>query len=294
MPSSYLFINGLRVHYLHWNLRESGRRVLLLHGLGSNARAWERLAPVLSGKGLAPLAPDLRGHGLTDRPDGDYGLPLFVRDLAALIEAAGLEGPVLCGHAWGGLLALEYAAQHAFGPLAPAAVVLVEGGLIQLAGAAETDWERARPLLDPPRWDGLPLPELLKVLARPGQRWQPDEEAIGMLLANVEIGEDELAFSRLSRAHQAQLVQAMRAHPTYERFERIRCPVLAVLAKPGLPRTPGEEAYLQLKQQSLAVAQEKIQAFRFHWIPGSVHDLPLQRPGELGELIAGFITSLQA
>src|SRR3990172_1189951 len=100
MNSSYFLLNGLRVHYLHWNLGDAGRPVVLLHGLASNARIWELVAPELVLAGLVPLAPDLRGHGLTDKPDGDYGFETYRRDLLAFLDAAQVERPVLVGHSW--------------------------------------------------------------------------------------------------------------------------------------------------------------------------------------------------
>src|SRR5512133_1636959 len=128
MPSSYLFLNDLRVHYLHWNLEDGGQPAVLLHGLASNARIWERTVPFLTQNGLVPLAPDGRGHGLTDKPDGDYGFDTFQGDLAAFINATHMERPLLIGHSWGAALALYYAARVAVGPRAPLGLVLVDGG----------------------------------------------------------------------------------------------------------------------------------------------------------------------
>src|SRR4030067_3617862 len=102
MNSSYLFINNLRVHYLSWNQDEGGRPGVLMHGLGSNARLWELVAQELGGQDLMLFAPDLRGHGLTDKPDGEYGFATFRRDLLAFIDAFPLERPVMVGYGWGG------------------------------------------------------------------------------------------------------------------------------------------------------------------------------------------------
>lgn len=44
--SSYLLLNGLRFHYLNWG--GLGRPVVLLHGLASNARIWDLVAPRLA------------------------------------------------------------------------------------------------------------------------------------------------------------------------------------------------------------------------------------------------------
>ena len=52
------------------------------------------------------MAPDLRGYGLTSAPDAieAYDLDTLTGDLAALLDAKGIEKAVFCGHDWGGLI----------------------------------------------------------------------------------------------------------------------------------------------------------------------------------------------
>ena len=49
-----------------------GQPLVLLHGLASNARIWDGVAPRLVGAGLRVVALDLRGHGESDQPDDGY------------------------------------------------------------------------------------------------------------------------------------------------------------------------------------------------------------------------------
>ena len=63
----YAAVNGVRLHY-----RETfGERgpLLCLHGITPNARAWDALAAELA-PDYRVLAPDLRGRGESDKPDG--------------------------------------------------------------------------------------------------------------------------------------------------------------------------------------------------------------------------------
>jgi pimeloyl-ACP methyl ester carboxylesterase len=170
--SSYLFTNNLRVHYLKWGSLTIERPVLLLHGLASNARIWELAAPRLAQAGLRPLAWDGRGHGLSDAPDGDYGFDTYLRDLSAFIETCGLERPLLVGHSWGGLLALDYAARRPVGPRAPAGIVLVDGGMNQFDDSG-LSWEEVRERLTPPRLAGTPLAEFMQLLQQYSRRRLP-------------------------------------------------------------------------------------------------------------------------
>jgi pimeloyl-ACP methyl ester carboxylesterase len=204
--SSYLFINDLRLHYLHWNLADGSPLLVLLHGLASNARIWERVAPHLVNRGLALIAPDARGHGLTDKPDGDYTTETFTRDLAAFLGTFEIERTILVGHSWGAMLALEYASRFSYGPRAPGGVVLVDGGTIQL-DAAGLAWEQMRNRLTPPRLAGTPLQAFLAQLNGHNPRWQPDNRAIQIISANFDVSEQETITPRLSFEHHMQIVR---------------------------------------------------------------------------------------
>ena len=57
--------------------------VLALHGLASNARWWDLVAARLSPRWRV-LAPDLRGHGRSDRPEAGYSFAEVVEDLRGL------------------------------------------------------------------------------------------------------------------------------------------------------------------------------------------------------------------
>jgi pimeloyl-ACP methyl ester carboxylesterase len=291
MPSSYLYINNLRVHYLHWNLGSGSRPVVLLHGLASNARIWELVAPYLGEAGVEILAPDGRGHGLTDKPDGDYGFTTFTQDLAAFINACDLERPLLVGHSWGANLALDYAARVSIGGRAPAGIVLVDGGMIQLDAIPGNTWEATERRLAPPRLAGMRSEDFLERLQN-NSHWQPDEDMIQIILANFEISPEETIAPRLSFERHMQIVRAMWEFKTYERYEHLHCPVLLLPARPAPPVSEAETAFLQLKEQGAAHLLSRHPGVALHWMEDSIHDIPLQRPAELSDLIAGFSNAI--
>jgi pimeloyl-ACP methyl ester carboxylesterase len=288
MGSSFLFLNDIRAHYLQWGRASSGQPVLLLHGLASNARIWDGVAPKLLEAGLEPIAPDARGHGLTDKPDGDYGIEIFLRDLLTFIDAAHLDKPILVGHSWGGMLALEYAARFPIGARAPAGLVLVDGGFTQMDQFPGATWELMRERLTPPKLAGTPVEVFLSMLGAAPQKWQPDDQAIQAILANFEISADETIFPRLSFEHHMQILRSIWEHQTYARFERVRCPVLVIPASPPGPLNADDQAFLEFKRKGVAQAQSKMSDLRVHWMDDTIHDIPLQRPAELASLIAGF------
>jgi pimeloyl-ACP methyl ester carboxylesterase len=295
MPSSYLLIDDLRVHYLHWNLQDDGRPAVLLHGLASNARIWELVAPHLAQAGLVLLAPDARGHGLTDKPHGNYGFETFSRDLHTFIEIANLEKPLLVGHSWGASLALDYAARFPTGPRAPSGLVLVDGGLTQLDDEPGATWEATRDQLAPPRLAGMPLAEFMQLLENDSagsSGWKPGEQDIPIILANLEIGEDETIAPHLTFERHMQIVRAMWEFKTYERYRRVRCPVLAVPAAPAQPYSPEQAATQARKERGIERLRQVVERVELRWMADSIHDLPLQRPVELAQAVAGFAASL--
>jgi len=292
MPSSYLYLNGLRVHYLHWNLGGGGRPVVLLHGLASNARIWELVAPHLAAVGLEVIAPDGRGHGLTDKPEDGYDFETYYRDLSALTNALDLENALLVGHSWGANLALDYTARLPVGPRAPAGIVLVDGGMTQLDQVPNATWESMRQRLEPPRLAGMPLEELLTRMQNPGDKWQPDDGAIQIILANFDVSAEETISPKLSYEHHMQIVRALWEFKTYERYERLRCPTLLIPARPALPYSEPEREFLASKERGIQFLSGRFPNIQVHWMQDSVHDIPLQRPAELAGLVLEFVATL--
>jgi len=292
MNSSYLFANQLRVHYLRWDSDGQQRPVLLLHGLASNARIWELVGPHLAELGWPAIAPDARGHGLTDKPDGDYGFKTFRGDLLALIDILNLERPLLVGHSWGAAIALDYAAQFPAGPRAPAGVILVDGGVMQLDDVPGATWEETRERLTPPRLGGMPADEFLNRITTWTSQWGSDEHIPQIVLGNFEIGEDETIWPRLTFERHMQIVRAMWEFKTYDLIGRLRCPALAALAVPPQPRSERDEQFLALKERGVERAQAALPGLQVHWMQDSVHDIPLQYPAKLAELIAVFASQV--
>ena len=98
----------------------------------SSARIWDFTAPILA-EHFRVLAVDQRGHGLSDKP-GSYTFDDVTGDLAAFIEALGLERPVIAGHSWGAGVVLRFAADH---PGTPAAIALIDGGFVERSSSPD-------------------------------------------------------------------------------------------------------------------------------------------------------------
>jgi pimeloyl-ACP methyl ester carboxylesterase len=89
-----------------------GPPVVLLHGWPDSHRLWRNTVPALVGAGYQVIAPDLRGMGDSDRPDGvdNYAIPFLAGDVLGVLDHLGHERAHVIGHDWGSALAWATAA----------------------------------------------------------------------------------------------------------------------------------------------------------------------------------------
>lgn len=103
LKRSAVLPNGLRLAYVEMG-DPDGVPILLLHGFTDSARSWSFTAPYLA-TGFRVIAPDLRGHGHSDQPEGCYTIPELANDVRFLIEVLDLAPTHVVGHSLGGRLA---------------------------------------------------------------------------------------------------------------------------------------------------------------------------------------------
>jgi pimeloyl-ACP methyl ester carboxylesterase len=91
-----------------------GEMFILLHGFPEGAESWSRQLPVLARAGYLAVAPDMRGYGMTDAPEGvqSYAVDHLVDDTRALIQAFGKSDAHVAGHDWGAVVAWYFAGTH--------------------------------------------------------------------------------------------------------------------------------------------------------------------------------------
>jgi pimeloyl-ACP methyl ester carboxylesterase len=104
----------------------SGPAVLLLHGLGSDATTWEPVIDDLA-KRYTVIAPDLLGHGRSDKPRADYSLGGYANGMRELLTILGIDKVTVVGHSFGGGVAMQFAYQ--FPERTERLVLVATGGL---------------------------------------------------------------------------------------------------------------------------------------------------------------------
>jgi pimeloyl-ACP methyl ester carboxylesterase len=103
---------GHRISYDSYG--KGGRVLVLVHGLLMNRRMYEPLAPYLAQRGNRVICVDLLGHGRSDRPEDLrlYSMPLFARQVVALLDHLELTAAVVGGTSLGANVGLELAVRH--------------------------------------------------------------------------------------------------------------------------------------------------------------------------------------
>jgi len=258
--------------------------ILALHGLASNARWWDLVAERLAPR-FRVIAVDLRGHGLSDRPETGYDFATVSRDLAELLDQVHPAPVVAAGHSWGASVVLEFGVDY---PDRTRAVVCVDGGATDMKAYFGPDWTMAEQMMKPPQLTGL-TPETIRrwMDSSPISEGSDSGTAAAILLGNFEddgSGQGTLR-PRLELAHHMQIARELYELDGYALMARLACPVLLVPAG-----HPDHEDLPKVRAMEHARAVLGDRA-RITWVDG-VHDIPVQRPDEVAAAIASFVDEL--
>ena len=118
----FIVAGDLTFHYVQWG--ERGSPVVCVHGITANAFCFQAFADDLA-QDHRVFAYDLRGRGDSDKPEHGYSVPIHAADLAELIDALGLERPIIIGHSSGAWIGLYFAAHY---PEKLSKLVLIDAG----------------------------------------------------------------------------------------------------------------------------------------------------------------------
>jgi pimeloyl-ACP methyl ester carboxylesterase len=111
-------------HDMAYRMEGQGPALLLLHGIAGSSRTWRDVIPRLTDH-FTVIAPDLMGHGQSEKPVGDYSLGSFASGIRDLLEVLGIDRVSVIGQSFGGGVAMQLAYQH---PEKCERLVLVDSG----------------------------------------------------------------------------------------------------------------------------------------------------------------------
>jgi 3-oxoadipate enol-lactonase len=263
MPFRY--VNGIHLRYESWGVGSAP--LVLLHGLGSSADDWFLQLPAFAPHYLC-VAVDLRGHGLSDKPEGRYSVGLFASDVAELLRDLALTPAHILGLSLGGMVAQQVAIAQ---PAAVRSLVLIN----TLPGL----WPPARQIvrvgvrrLSRP-WR---RPDMAQVAARIAADLFPDP-ASGFMRAQVEArmaANDPAAYRRATLA-------VARFWPGAA-LRRLTCPALIIAG----------EADRVVPSVYQARLRKALPHARFVAIPAAGHACNIDRPEVVNAAVLEFLSNV--
>lgn len=117
--------------------------LVFIQGVGSDLSSWKKVRHFFHKKGFSTLALDLRGHGLSDRPNSvkDYKLEYFAKDVYKVIKTEKIRRFVLIGYCFGGIIAIKF---HELFPSLSKSYILIN-----------TSYKARKPLRMLDKWSSL-------------------------------------------------------------------------------------------------------------------------------------------
>jgi pimeloyl-ACP methyl ester carboxylesterase len=93
-----------------YRIAGSGPAILLIHGIGDNSTTWNAIQAKLAQR-FTVIAPDLLGHGRSDKPRADYSVAAYANGMRDLLSVLEIERVTVVGHSLGGGVGMQFAYQ---------------------------------------------------------------------------------------------------------------------------------------------------------------------------------------
>jgi pimeloyl-ACP methyl ester carboxylesterase len=259
-----------------------GPTILLIHGITNSCRTWEPAMTRLA-RDYDVIAPDLPGHGDSDRHRGDHSIgahACMVRDLLRILE---VDRVTVVGHSLGGGIAMQFAYQ--FPEMTERLGVVSSGGLgrdvsFLIRSAALPFAEQVLPLLTAKRLLDAGS-AVAGALARVGLRPGADLAEISRGIASLGDTERRAAFVRTVRSVMSPFGQRVTANDRLYLAEGTPTLIVWGDRDPIIPVDHGHDAHSRLPHARLEIFE------------GSGHFPQLDDPERFAELLADFVASTE-
>lgn len=260
-------INGLNLNVV---VEGEGAPVLLLHGFPDSNYLWRDVIPFLVDSGYRVIAPDQRGFGTSDAPEGKehYDMDLIASDAIAVLDTLKIQKAKLVAHDWGAMIGWllagtyperfeSYTAVSVGHPKAYASAGFEQKRkgwyvlFFQLGGIAEKvfmadDWSLFRKTVN----DHPEMDHWIEDLSRPGR------------------------LTAAMNWYRANLTKLWKAD-----FPRVRIPVFGIWSTDDVA----------LAEDQMINSAEYVDAqWRYERLEGVSHWVPVDAPGTLGRLLVDF------
>jgi pimeloyl-ACP methyl ester carboxylesterase len=288
--SEYLVVRGIRQHFLRAGSGEQA--IVLVHGNSHCGGVWAPLAAALADDGHTVIAPDLRGHGWTEKPEGGYDWGSLRDDVVGLVKTLELHSILFVGHSRGGGVALLSAA---------ATPERTRGAVV---------YEPTVPVQPGPNGEPAPVsepPRIGEMIERTGRRRQsfPDRGALaahyrqsdGFRAWREDYFQAFLHYGTSERPdHTAEPCVPPRAAARlfeatfgFDAWHDVRCPDLPVLALYG-----DQSGRIRPDQDPAAGVRTMFPRCDVRVMQEATHTGPMEHPDEFERLIREFAARLGA
>jgi pimeloyl-ACP methyl ester carboxylesterase len=273
----HLTLHGQRIAYLEAG---EGPPLLLIHGIAEAAWAWEVIMPALAREHRV-IAPDLLGHGRSDKPRGDYSLgnqATLMRDVMISLD---IERATLVGHSLGGGITMQFAYQYP--ERCERMVLIASGGLgkdvtfvLRSLGLPGADLVAPLVLSNTTRDMILGT---ARWLGRRGLKASPGQKAMWRSYESLTEPTTRTAFIATVRAvidQRGQTVSAM------ERLYLAHAmPTMLIWGEKDriIPVSHARDAHQEMPGSRLEI------------IPGAGHSVQLEKPERVSELMLDFLAT---
>lgn len=259
--------DGTKIFY-----KEDGKGtppIILVHGWTMNSYVWQKTIPYLS-KHYRTIAPDLKGHGASDKPQARYTLKEYAEELNQLADKTVFkEKFILCGHSMGGMIGLTYGTDSNFSKRLKGLVLC----------------NTSHKMKDNPGMKGL-IDALKKGLLGPRKAASETINQTGFNLKfireNKEFFKDFVSETAKCPEHVAIscLESWVREYDVTDKLGQIDVPVLIITSDTDGQIDPKNSQYMKehIKNSELAVLKPQIG-----------HHTMLESPEEFNKTVKGFI-----
>jgi pimeloyl-ACP methyl ester carboxylesterase len=273
---------SLHGHEVFYRRAGSGPVMVLVHGMAGNSATWQPLIDELADH-FTVVAPDLPGHGRSDKPRGDYSLGAHASFLRDLLHQLELGPATVVGQSLGGGITMQFAYQHP--ELCQRLVLVGSGGL------------------------GDEVSGLLRALALPGAEYVLPA-AFVPVIGNVVNGAARLV-GKIGLHPSPELVQMWRAYSSLADAETRTAflhTLRSVVDHRGQRVSALDKIYLAEQMPTLIVwgdndriipvqhaydAHEAIPSSRLEIFEGCGHFVHAEKPARLARLLLDFVATTE-
>lgn len=254
--------------------------LLMVHGLGSNRKAWAKISPLLEGH-YRCIAIDLPGYGSSSKGDYPYNIPFFAQKVNQLAHHLGAKRMVLMGHSMGGQIAI---AAHLLEPALFEQLILFAPAGFETFNTAAREWLRA--FYQPALLKAMPVAQIKHNFEANFYRFPSD--AAFMVADRLAMREDPEAYAHFCRMV-PRCVMGMLDYPVFNKLGQISAPTLIIYGEedqliPNKVLNPGLTTALVAQRGAARIGKSEL-----HLLPRCGHFVPWECAQESAALARSFL-----